>query len=315
MLTFLARRLAVGVITLWIITVVVFGLISVAPGGPAAIMNMSSTASSRAALERSYHLNDPIPVRYTRWLESAVRGNLGTSYDFGEPVSAVIGQRLPNTLILAGTALLLSVLVGLPLGVGAALARGRWIDTLISGGSTLGLSIPDFWLGTVLIIIFAVDLHWLPASGMGSSGESTQGGGLLQHLVLPAAVLSLAFLPNLVRLTRSSMVTVLGADYVRTARAKGLPALIVLAKHAFRNAVIPVLSLVGLLTATLLGGSAIVESVFAWPGIGRLTVQAATNRDYPMIMGVTLLVSAIVIVVNIVTDLLYGILDPRIRYG
>lgn len=314
MLSFVQRRLAVGLVTLFLITVAVFGLINLAPGGPAAIMNMNTTASGRAALARSYQLDEPLPVRYARWLGSAARGNLGTSYDFGEPVATVIWERLPNTLILAGTALLLSVLVGIPLGVLAALARGRWLDTAISSGATLGLSIPDFWLATVMIIIFAVFLRWLPASGMSASGGGG-GGGLLPHLIMPATVLSVAFLPNVVRFTRSSMIGVLGADYIRTARAKGLSRIIVLGKHALRNALVPVLSMVGVLAAVLLGGSAIVESVFAWPGIGRLSVQAATDRDYPLIMGVTLLVSTIVIVINIVTDLLYALLDPRIKYG
>lgn len=314
MLNFLVRRMAIGVVTLFLITLVVFGLINSAPGGPTAIMSMTTTASERAALAKSYQLSDPIPVRYARWLNGAVHGNLGQSYDFGQPVGDIIKQRLPNTAILATTALLLSILIGVPLGVGAALGRGRWSDTLISSVATLGLSVPDFWLATIMIIIFAVFLHWLPASGMSASGGGG-GGGLLPHLVMPATVLAVAFLPNVVRFTRSSMIEVLGADYVRTARAKGLSSMIVLFKHALRNAMIPVVSMIGLLAATLLGGSAIVESVFAWPGIGRVTVQAATDRDYPLIMGMTLLVSAIVICVNVVTDLLYAILDPRIRYG
>jgi peptide/nickel transport system permease protein len=304
------RRIVIGVVTLWVITVAMFGLISFAPGGPAAIMNMSSTASSRAALEKQYHLSDPAPVRYARWLNSALHGNLGTSYDFGQPVSDVIRQRLPNTLLLAITAILISVVVGIPLGVIAALRHGSWLDRTISASTTLGLSIPDFWLGTLMIIVFAVALHWLPASGM--------GGGIvdsIQHLIMPALVLAIVFLPNLVRFTRSSMLNVLKADYIRTAHAKGLRRSKVYIKHAFRNALIPVLSLVGLLMAALLGGSAVVESVFAWPGIGRLTVQAATDRDYPMIMGVTLLASALVIAINIVTDVLYAYLDPRISYG
>lgn len=313
MIAFLVHRLALGVITLLLITVVVFALINVAPGGPAAIMSMSTTASQRAALTEAYGLNQPAPVRYLAWLGSALHGSLGRSYDFQEPVSAVIGDRLPNTAILAGTALLISVVVGIPLGIWAALVRGGWVDTAISAVSTLGLSLPDFWVGTVLIIIFAVFLHALPASGMSAAGGGG-GGGLLPHLVMPATVLSLAFLPNLVRLTRSGMIEVLGKDYVRTARAKGLQRARITYKHAFRNAMVPVLSMVGLLAATLLGGSAIVESVFAWPGIGRLTVQAATDRDYPLIMGLTLLVSVIVIVVNILVDLLYAVLDPRIRY-
>jgi len=314
MLAFLVRRLAIGVVTLFVITVIVFGLINSAPGGPAAIMNMSTTASERNALSKSYHLDRPVPVRYAQWLGSAVRGNLGQSYDFGQPVTEVIGQRLPNTAILAITALVLSVLVGIPLGMWAGVRRGRWTDTAVSSVATLGLSVPDFWLGTIMIIVFAVYLHWLPASGMSASGGGG-GGGLLPHLIMPATVLSVAFLPNIVRFTRSSMVEVLSSDYVRTAHAKGLSGAVVLYGHALRNALVPILSMVGLLAATLLGGSAIVESVFAWPGIGRLTVQAATDRDYPLIMGVTLTVSTIVIVLNIMTDLLYAVFDPRIRHG
>ncbi len=313
MLSYLVQRLVIGVVTLWLITLAIFTLVNLAPGGPAAIMNMSTTASTRQALERVYHLNDPAPVRYVRWLESALHGNLGTSYDFGQPVSDVIRQRLPNTAILALAAILISLLIGIPLGCLAAIRHGTWLDTVISASTTVGLSTPDFWLGTVMIIVFAVTLHWLPSSGMGGAGSSS--GGLLPHLIMPACVLAIVFVPNLVRFTRSSVLTVLQADYIRTAHAKGLRRRKVFVKHAFRNALIPVLSLVGLLTAALLGGSAVVESVFAWPGIGRLTVQAATNRDYPMIMGVTLLTSAIVIVINLVTDLLYAYLDPRVHYG
>lgn len=314
MLAYVVRRVLIGIVTLWLITVAMFGLVSLAPGGPAAIMNMSTTAATRAALEKTYHLNDPAPVRYARWLDSALHGNLGTSYDFGEPVSSVLWQRLPNTAILALAAIVISVLVGIPLGVISALQRGTWLDSAITSVSTLGLSIPDFWLGTVLIIVFAVTLHWLPASGMGGGGGS-DSGSLFVHLIMPAAVLAIVLSPNLVRFTRSSLLTVLHADYIRTARAKGVRRWTVLVKHALRNAFIPVLSLVSLLTATLLGGSAIVESVFAWPGIGRLTVQAATDRDYPTIMGVTLLASAIVITINLLNDLLNAYLDPRVHYG
>lgn len=311
MLSYLVRRLLIGLVTLLLITVVVFTLINMAPGGPAAIMNMNSTASDRSALTGALGLDKPVPVRYLAWLGNAVRGNLGISYDFQQPVLSVIGDRLPNTALLASTALLGAVVIGVLLGVAAALVRGSWLDTAIAAVTTVGLSLPDFWIATVLVIIFAVTLRWLPASGMNDSA----GGGLAAHLVLPAVVLSLALLPNMVRFTRSSMIEVLGTDYVRTARSKGLPPRSVVFKHAFRNAAIPVLSMVGLLAATLLGGSAIVESVFAWPGIGRLTVQAATNRDYPLIMGVTVLVSALVIAINIAIDLLYTLLDPRIRHG
>jgi peptide/nickel transport system permease protein len=314
MLSYVVRRILIGIVTLWLITVGMFGLISLAPGGPAAIENMSTTASTRSALEKSYHLNDPVPVRYLRWLSSAVHGNLGNSYDFGEPVSDVIRQRLPNTAILALAAIVISLIVGIPLGILAALRHGTWVDSAASSASTLGLSIPDFWLGTVMIILFSVTLHWLPASGMGGGGGS-DSGSLFPHLVMPACVLAIVLSPNLMRFTRSSMLNVLNADYIRTARAKGVHPWMVLVKHALRNAFIPILSLISLLTATLLGGSAIVESVFAWPGIGRLTVQAATNRDYPIIMGVTLLVSTIVITINLINDLLNAYLDPRVHYG
>jgi peptide/nickel transport system permease protein len=259
-------------------------------------------------------LNDPAPVRYERWLTSALHGNLGTSYDFGEPVSRILWQRLPNTAILALAAVLISLIVGIPLGVVAALRRGTWVDSAVTSASTLGLSIPDFWLGTVMIIVFAVTLHWLPASGMGGGGGS-DSGSLLVHLIMPASVLAVVLSPNLVRFTRSSMLAVLGAEYIRTARAKGVSRRGVVIKHALRNAFIPVLSLISLLTATLLGGSAIVETVFAWPGIGRLTVQAATDRDYPTIMGVTLLASALVITINLINDILNAYLDPRVHYG
>lgn len=311
MLTYLTRRVLVGCITLLLITMVVFGLVNAAPGGPAAIMTMDTTASARSAISSSYGLDQPIPARYLTWLSHAVRGNLGISYDFQEPVLTVIGDRLPNTALLAGSALAVAVVLGLLLGVAAALVRGSWLDTAITALTTVGLSLPDFWIGTLLVIVFAVTLHWLPSAGM----RDNSGNGLLQHMLLPTVVLAVGLLPNLVRVTRSSMIDVLGKDYVRTARSKGLPSVRVIFKHGLRNALIPVVSMVGLLLAALLGGSAIVESVFAWPGIGRLTVQAATNRDYPLIMGVTILVSALVIGINILIDALYALLDPRIRHG
>jgi len=310
---FVVRRVVIGAITLLIVTALAYVLMNMAPGGPAAIISMTSTAAQRAALEKLYALNQPLPIRYAAWLWQAVHGSLGTSYDFQEPVLTVIGQRLPNTAILAGVALVASILFGVPLGTWAAVSRGRWLDQLISSATMLGLSIPDFWMGIVLVIVFSVTLRWLPASGMTSS-QGGGGGGLGPHLVLPALVLTLAFMPNIVRFTRSSMLEVLHLDYIRTAHAKGAAGRRVLYVHALRNALIPVVSMIGLLFAALISGSAIVESVFAWPGIGRLAVQATSDRDYPMIMGVTVVLGAIVIATNIIVDVLYGVLDPRIRY-
>jgi peptide/nickel transport system permease protein len=307
------RRVVIGAITLLIVTALVFGLMNLAPGGPAAIVSMTSTAAQRAALIRMYALNEPLPVRYVAWLWQVVHGSLGISYDYQEPVMVVIAQRLPNTAILAGTALGLSILFGVPLGVWAALNRGGVLDTLISSVTMLGLSVPDFWLGIVFVIVFSVTLRWLPASGM-SATEGGGGGGIVPHLVLPASVLTLAFMPNILRFTRSSVLEVVHLDYVRTARAKGAPERRVIYLHALRNALIPVVSMIGLLFAALISGSAIVENVFAWPGIGRLAVQATSDRDYPMIMGVTVVLGAIVIAANILVDLAYTALDPRIRY-
>jgi peptide/nickel transport system permease protein len=310
-LGYLAGRILVGLLTLLLITMVVFGLINAAPGGPAAIMNMNSTATVRAEITSAYGHNQPVPVRYLNWVSELARGSLGESYDFQQPVLSVILNRLPNTAGLAGAALALAIVLGVLLGVASALVRRSWLDTAITASATVGLSLPDFWIGTLFVMLFAVTLHWLPSSGM----NNNSGGGLLQHMLLPTAVLAIGLLPNIVRFTRSSMIEVLGKEYVRTARSKGLPPTTVIFKHTLRNALIPVVSMIGLLLATLLGGSAIVESVFSWPGIGRLTVQAATNRDYPMIMGVTIFVSAMVIGINILIDLLYAFIDPRIRHG
>jgi len=315
MTAYLVRRVGTGIVTLLLVTMITFGLMSAAPGGPAVIVSMTTTASQRAALTAEYGLNQPVPVRYVLWLEHAVTGNLGTSFDYSEPVTSVLGQRFPNTALLAFTALALSVIIGIPLGIAAARRRGSLLDALITGFSTVGLSIPDFWLGTLFIILFAVTLRWLPVSGMTTVGAPVTAGNLLEHLAMPASVLCLAVLPNIVRFTRSSMATVLDLDYIRTAHAKGLAPARVLFRHALKNALIPVVSTIGLLVPALLGGSVIVESVFAWPGMGRLAVQAATDRDYPMVMGVTIVAGVIVICTNLVVDLLYAVLDPRIQYG
>lgn len=315
MAAYLVRRLGTGVVTLLLVTMITFGLMNAAPGGPAVIVSMSTTASQRAALTKAYGLDQPVPVRYVLWLEHAAVGNLGVSMDYSQPVAQVLEQRFPNTAILALTALIVSIVVGIPLGVAAARRRGSLLDTAITGLSTVGLSVPDFWLGTLLIILLAVTLRWLPVSGMATVGAPFSLVDLLSHLAMPAAVLSLAVLPSIVRFTRTSMAGVLDLDYIRTAHAKGAAPRAVLFRHALKNALIPVVSAIGLLIPALLGGSVIVESVFAWPGMGRLAVQAATDHDYPMVMGVTLVAGVIVIVVNLLVDLLYAALDPRIQYG
>jgi peptide/nickel transport system permease protein len=309
---YIVRRIGWGIVTLLIMSLIVFLLINAAPGGPAAIVSMNSTAAQRAALEKLYGLNQPIFVRYGEWLANAVRGNFGVSYSLQQPVIAVIGIYFPNTALLAGSALVLSILIAVPMGSLAAVHRKRWVDRMASGINMLGLSIPDYWLAIIGIIVFSAWLHWLPASGM--SAASGGSGGLVAHMVLPVGVLTFVFMPNIFVIAKSSMTEALRADYIRTARSKGASERRVIYRHALRNAFNPILSVIGLVFAVLIGGDAIVETVFAWPGIGHLMVEATSNRDYPLMMGCTMVIGAGVILINLLVDLLYGLLDPAVRY-
>ncbi|WP_029423440.1 ABC transporter permease [Alicyclobacillus macrosporangiidus] len=314
MARYLLRRLVQGLLTLFMVTALTFFLINLSPGGPAAVMNMQTTASQREALVKELGLDKPVTVRYAEWLDGAIHGNLGSSLDSQQPVAELIAQRFPNTLILAAATLAVTLLLGIPLGILAAVRRGSVVDRFCTALSTVGMAIPDFWLGTILIIVFAVTLQVLPASGMVTAGADFSLTDLASHLVMPVLTLAVLMLPNIVRFTRSAMLDVLNLDYIRTAYAKGLSSRTVLVRHALRNALVPIIAMVGLIIPLLLGGSVVVESVFGWPGMGRLAVQAATDRDYTVVMGVTVVVGVIVIVVNLLTDLIYSILDPRIRH-
>lgn len=307
------RRVALGVVTLLLMSVIVFLLINAAPGGPSAIVSMNATAAQRAALEKLYGLNQPIFVRYVQWLTQALRGNFGISYSLQQPVLEVIGEYFPNTALLAGTALILAMLIAIPLGTQAAIRRKSWFDRLASGINMIGLSVPDYWLAILGILVFSAWLRILPASGM-NAASGGGGGGLIAHMVLPVSVLTFVFMPNIFVIAKSSMIEALRADYIRTARGKGASERRVIYVHALRNAFNPVLSVIGLVFAVLVGGDAIVETVFAWPGIGHLMVDATTQRDYPVMMGATMVIGASVIFINLVVDLLYGLLDPRVRY-
>ena len=243
-----------------------------------------------------------------------VQGDLGTSLNQGLPVAGLLIQRLNNTLQLALSALFLTALFGATLGVLAAVTQNRLPDHLISSIATLGMSVPGFWLGIVGIILFSVKLGWLPSSGIATVGTPFSLLDRAQHLVLPAGVLAFTLLPNVVRVARSAMLEVMRSDYVRTAKAKGLPERSVLLKHTFKNALVPVIAILGLITTVLFSGSVVIESVFSWPGLGRLAIEAANGRDYPVILGVTLVAGTIVIVVNLLVDILYAAVDPRISY-
>lgn len=315
MTAYIIRRLLQGVVVLFLISVVTFFLINLAPGGPSSAVSFTSTAEEREAVLKQYGLDQPVLVRYADWFTHALRGDLGTSLNQGLPVSRLLGQRAGSTLQLGLSALLLATIVGVGLGILAASYRNRWPDHVVSTVSALGMSIPGFWLGIVAIIVFAVELGWLPSSGIFSVGKQFSLADRLRHLVLPASVLGFTLMPNIVRVTRSALLEVSHSDYVRTARAKGLRPRAVLLKHTFKNALVPVLAILGLVTTVLFSGSVVIESVFGWAGLGRLAIEAANGRDYPVILGVTLLAGGIVVLVNLLVDVLYAAVDPRISHG
>lgn len=306
-------RLVQALVVLLLVSAITFFLVNAAPGGPSALMRIDATPEQRDALIRRFGLDRPVPLRYLDWLSSAVRGDLGSSMLTQEPVISRIADRLPNTLLLGGLALIASILIGIPMGVASALERGKPPDYVLAILSLLGLSVPAFWFGIMLILTFSVNLQVLPSSGVLTTGSSGSIADRIQHLLMPMLVLSTAVLPYVVRFTRSAMLEVLNQDYIRTANAKGLPAQAVTYGHALRNALVPVVSIVGTLIPRLAGGAVVTEAVFGWPGMGRLAVEAANGRDYPLIVGITVVIAAIVIVTSFVVDLAYTWIDPRIR--
>lgn len=309
---FLVQRSLLGALVILFASALTFFFVNLAPGGPASVMRFDVTAEQREALIRGMGLDRPVPLRYVEWLGAALRGDLGTSLLTDEPVLTRIGDRLPNTFVLAGAALLLSIAAGIPIGVLQALRRGRPIDHVLSLLTAVGLSVPVFWLGIVLILVFSVSLHVLPSAGVSSAASDTLGDRLA-HLVLPAFALASTILPTIVRFTRSSTIEVLHEDYIRTAASKGLAPAVVVTRHALRNALIPIVSAIGALVPRLLGGTVVTEAVFGWPGMGRLGLEAAQGRDYPLVTGLTVVVAAIAVLASLLVDLAYTRIDPRVR--
>lgn len=309
---YLFRRVALGALVIVFASALTFFFVNLAPGGPASVMRFDVTAEQREALIKRMGLDRPVVERYVVWATGAVRGDLGTSLLTDEPVTQRIAERLPNTLTLAGAALVLSIVLGIPVGLIQALRRGSPLDHFLSLASALGLSVPVFWLGIVMILIFAVSLRVLPSAGVTGIAEDNLVVRL-RHLILPAAVLATTVLPTVVRFMRSAAMDVLGEDYVRTATAKGLSPRVVLARHVLRNSLIPVVSAIGALVPRLFGGAVVTEQVFSWPGMGRLALEAAAGRDYPLITGLTVVVAAVAVVTTLLVDVAYTRIDPRIR--
>lgn len=314
MLAFLIKKLYVSLLTLLGVSVIAFFLMRVVPGDTiTAQLGLRYTESEAQQLREKYGLDDPVVVQYGRWLGDTVRGDLGPSTYARQPVAQTIAEHLPVTLELTAIALVLALVVGIPLGIIAAVHRGGVWDYLCGSFGVLGVSIPNFWLATMLILLFSLTLRWLPSGRFVPITEDPLAN--LQHMIMPGIALGAAVAAVVMRMTRSSMLEVLGQDYVRTAKAKGLAPWRVIAKHALRNAMIPILTIIGIQAGYLLGGSVIIEMVFSLPGIGWLAYQSATDRDYFLLQGVILLIAAGFITINLVVDLAYGVLDPRMRGG
>jgi peptide/nickel transport system permease protein len=312
---YLLRRLLLLVPVLAGVSVIVFLVLHLSPGDPAEIMlGSQATKEDLARLRAELGLTEPLHVQYLRWMSHVVRGDLGRSLWMKRPVLGEVLDRFRATLVLTGTALLLSTLAGLALGVASATRPNSLLDRLSAVASLFGASMPVFWLGIVLMVVFSLWLGWLPASGMYAPYGGGDAKDLLAHLVLPALTLAAASVTIVARLTRSTMLEVLGQDFVRTARAKGLAERGVVVRHALKNAMIPILTVIGVQAGYLLGGAVLTETVFAWPGVGTLMVQGILARDFPLVQGCVLVIALSFVLINLAVDLLYGFLDPRIRY-
>jgi peptide/nickel transport system permease protein len=314
MLRYLIRRLVQTAVLLVIVSMVVFALITQAPGGPSVLLDRNLGPDEIARMRAILGLDRPLHIQYIRWLGQVVRGNLGISYQAGLPVLEIVGQMLPNTLTLSAAALLLSLSIALPAGVISAARPYSALDHGVTFLSFFGVSIPTFWFGLMVIVLFSILLGWLPPGGMRTIGAPATIADAIRHLILPAVVLGTSNMALFARYTRSSTMAVLRQDYVRTARSKGLGERAVLYRHALRNALLTIVTIIGLQLPRLVAGAAITETVFAWPGMGSLAVRAAFERDYPMIMGITLVISTVVAASSLAVDLLYVYVDPRIRY-
>jgi peptide/nickel transport system permease protein len=313
MLAFIVRRLFSTVLVMAIVAVFIFLLLHLSPGDPAAIIvGDNATQVQIDAVRKQLGLEDPLAVQFARWLAGVFKGDLGVSIFSREPVGKLIGQRIEPTLSLATTTLLLAVAVAVSFGVLAAWKVGTWIDRLVMVLSVVSFSVPVFVVGYLLIYLFSIQLGWLPVQGYAPIAEGVVTW--LRHLILPSIALGLAYVALIARITRTAMLDVLSEDYIRTARAKGVAAGPVLMKHALKNAGVPIATVIGIGVALLIGGVVITETVFNIPGVGRLVVDAISQRDYPIIQGVTLIFSGVYVIVNLIVDLSYTVLDPRIRY-
>lgn len=315
MRSYLARRLWQLPVVLWVVSGLVFSVMHLVPGDPAQLLlgfeNTDPVQLER--VRRDFGLDRPVPVQYVRWLVRVVQGDLGVSVRTGRPVAEIVAEAFPYTVTLAGYALALAVLLALPLGVWAGTTRSTAADALVQAVLLIGLSVPAFWVGSVLILVFSVELRWFPLLTYPHPWRDPLGA--LRGFLLPAVTLAIPNAAAIARMVRASVLAVRGEEYVRVARAKGLSEWAVIRRHVVRNALVPIVTLVGIVAGYLLGGSVVVEQVFAVPGLGRAGLQAIVQRDYPVLQGVVLVTTSAFVLVNLAVDLLYALLDPRIRYA
>jgi peptide/nickel transport system permease protein len=313
MVGFIARRLLSTIPVLAVVAVFVFLMLRLTPGDPAAVIaGDTATAAQVAEIRGKLGLDQPIAEQFVIWAWRGLHGDFGESFFFKKTVAELIVQRIEPTLALASTTMLLAIVIALPLGVLAAYRHGGWLDRCLMGFSVLGFSVPVFVIGYLLIYVFAVKANWLPVQGYTRIGADALDWAV--HLILPSVTLSVIYVALIARMTRASVIDVLGEDYIRTARAKGLTSRVILIRHALRNAAIPIITVIGLGVALLIGGVVVTESVYNIPGLGRLTVDAVLARDYPVIQAIILLFSFAYVLINLVIDLTYSFFDPRIRY-
>lgn len=309
---YIIRRILATIPVMLLVATSVFLLLKLTPGDPAGVLlGPEATEERRLELREELGLNDPVLVQYTRWLWDAAQGDLGTSLFLNEPVTTALIARAEPTIVLTIGSVLVSVVVGIPLGVLSAIRRGTWFDVGSMGVAIIGISMPTFWLGLNLILIFAVRWELLPIAGYQPISDGI--GGAIRYMILPSVTLGLAQAAFLARMTRSMMLDVLHQDYIRTARAKGVREFSVTMLHAFRNAMMPIATIVGLTIAGLLGGAVITEQIFNIPGVGRLLIQAVVRRDVPLVQGTVLVIAMIYVLVNLAVDIFAGAADPRIR--
>ncbi len=315
MISYVTRRAAQLIPVVLLASIGIWAMIYAVPGGPiGVIVGENATQETIEAARRQFGLDRPVAVQYLDWMRSALRGDLGESIHSREPVRDLILQRLPATLQLAFMATLVAVGIGIPVAIASAMNPGSWIDRLLSGWNALALGVPTFWLGILLILLFAVELRWLPSASryVPLWQDPIEA---LRSLILPATTLGVYVSGVLARFLRASLVTEMNADYVRTARSKGLPERQIMRTHIVPNALLPFITIVGLMMASFIGGAVVTEAVFTYPGLGRLLIQAISTRDYPLIQGCIVVMLVIYVAINLTVDVLYAYIDPRIEYG